>query len=63
MADLGVSWEDATKVARAYYEGFEWSGCDGSRWERLPEEAQFIWVRMARHWLFAAAVLAEGEYK
>jgi hypothetical protein len=46
-----MHWAAVTKVAEAYYHAYEWSGCEGSRWERLPEEAQLIWIRQADRWV------------
>jgi len=41
-----------SELARAYYNAWVWSGCDGSRWDRLSEEARSDWVRQAHRWLF-----------
>lgn len=52
MAELGIDMRLAAKVAVARYTAFEWSGCEGSRWDRLPGDVQNRLVREARDWLF-----------
>lgn len=42
--------EIAVALARAHYEAFEWSGCDGSAWHRLPQEARERFIRGADEW-------------
>ncbi|QPX62779.1 hypothetical protein SEA_PLUMBUS_82 [Mycobacterium phage Plumbus] len=59
MADLGVTREESRRLARAYYDAWVWSGCDGSRRDRLSEEARSDWARQARRWLFV--IRATGE--
>lgn len=37
MSDTGIHAKIAEVLARSEYKRKDWSGCDGSRWERLPE--------------------------
>lgn len=43
--------ETAEAVAKVRYDAYEWSGCDGSRWERVPAEAQRRMIREAAEWI------------
>jgi hypothetical protein len=43
------------KVARVYYEAFEWSGCNGSRWDKLTDEYKQQVLRKADDWLCSVA--------
>ena len=54
MSDLADKL--AEQLAEDRYTGFEWSGCDGSRWERLPDLVRRRLIEQER---FAAASAAE----
>ncbi|MBB3752654.1 hypothetical protein FHT44_005166 [Mycolicibacterium sp. BK634] len=43
--------ETAEAVARVHYDAYEWSGCNGSRWERVPADARKALVRTAAEWI------------
>ena len=43
--------DTAEAVAKVRYHDYEWSGCDGSRWERLPVDVQKRFVREAAEWI------------
>ena len=43
--------DTAEAVAKAHYESYKWSGCDGSRWEVLPAVVQKRLVREAAEWI------------
>lgn len=43
--------DTAAAVAKVRYDTYEWSGCDGARWERVPAEAQRRVVREAAEWI------------
>ena len=43
--------ETAEAVAKVHYDAYEWSGCEGSRWNRLPAEARRRFTREAAEWV------------
>jgi hypothetical protein len=43
--------DTAEAAAKVHYDSYEWSGCDGSRWERLPSQEQYWRVREAAEWI------------
>ncbi len=50
--------DTAEAVAKVRYENYEWSGCDGSRWERLPIEVQRRLISEAAEWVACVRVAA-----
>lgn len=43
--------DTAEAVAKTHYDAYEWSGCDGSRWDRVPETTRKRLVREAAEWI------------
>lgn len=54
--------ETAEAVAKAHYDAYEWSGCDGSRWEHVPAEAQKRLVREAAEWVACIRAVCTCEW-
>lgn len=44
----------AEDMARVHYEAYEWSGCNGSRWDAMPDEVRQRLTLEADRWRASA---------